>query len=36
MVTFELLFNYSLVLIAIAGGSFSLGITIGKLLSKRK
>ena len=36
MVTFDSLFNFSLVLIAIAGGSYSLGFTMGKLSSKRK
>lgn len=36
MVTFDLLFSFSLVLVAVAGGSYSLGYTIGRLSSKRK
>ncbi len=36
MVTIDMIFNYSLVLIAIAGGAYTIGYTIGKLSSKRK
>ncbi len=36
MVTFDLLFSFSLVLIAIAGGAYTLGFSIGTLSGKRK
>jgi|GEM_PF-4859322 len=36
MVTFETLFNFSLVLIAVAGGSYSIGYAIGQLSGKQK
>lgn len=36
MVTFETLFNFLLVLIAVAGGSYSIGYAIGKFSGKRK
>ena len=36
MVTFELLFSFSLVLATFTGGAYTLGYTIGKLSSKRK
>ena len=36
MVTFDLLFSFSLVLIAIVGGAYSLGYAMGKLSGKRK
>ena len=36
MVTFELLFSFSLVLATFTGGAYTLGYTIDKLSSKRK
>lgn len=36
MVTIEILFDFSLVLVAVAGGSYSIGYAIGKLSGKRK
>lgn len=36
MVTFELLFSFSLVLATFTGGAYALGFTIGKLSGKRK
>lgn len=36
MVTIEILFDFSLVLVAVAGGSYSVGYAIGKLSGKRK
>ena len=36
MVTFELLFSFSLVLVTFTSGTYALGFTIGKLYGKRK
>ena len=36
MVTFELLFSFSIVLTTVAGGAYALGFAIGKLSGKRK